>query len=508
MNSCYIYIRVSTDEQAKEGFSIDNQKRACIEYCSLHNYTATNVFVEDGRSARTTDRPALQEMLKGLRDKPVNAVVIYKIDRFARNVTDFSRLYNEFKQKGIKLISVSEGDLSEGTSLVPNIFASVAQWESEVNSQRTRDALMQKFRGGWQPTPPPVGYRSIGGDRERKYCEPDPLTAPVIKELYEIYSTGSYSILEVQEWLEERNIISRNGTPIGHSVICTILNNPFYYGLIRWHGETSMGKHEPIISKELFDTCQYVLAKHRDFLLRRRVHDFLLRGFAYCADCGQRYTAEWHKHPKLIHRGGKIAYYHCQKRDRNGCPSPYVEKDDLEGQFEEIFKTMQFSPEFLEAVVEKTKEVLETNRQNSSSSKQAVINQKTALETKRNRLEDTILDGTIDRDTYKRKHAELDEKINHLDSKILELDNKGRVDMNLIEEVLAFTRNIYQTYHDAPPFLKRHYLRFFFERVYIKNRQISKTVPTPIFATLRDNHQVIITSLQLPREDSNLQPRP
>ena len=114
----------------------------------------------------------------------------------------------------IKLLSVSEGDVSDG--LIGNIFASVAEWESEVNSQRTRDALMQKFRDGWQPTPPPIGYKSVGGDRERKTCEPDPYTAPIIRELFELYATGSYSILEVQDWLAEKNILSR--------IICQIKN--------------------------------------------------------------------------------------------------------------------------------------------------------------------------------------------------------------------------------------------------------------------------------------------
>ncbi|MDP3973934.1 MAG: recombinase family protein [Candidatus Daviesbacteria bacterium] len=508
MKNAYLYIRVSTEEQAHEGFSIDNQKRACMEYAQMHTYHIKRTFQEDGKSARTTDRPAFQELLKELEEHPVDAIIIYKIDRFARNVSDFAKLYSEFKQKGIKLLSVCEGDLSEGTSLVPNIFASVAQWESEVNSQRTRDALMQKFREGWQPTPPPVGYRSVGGDRERKTCEPDPYTAPIIKELFQLYATGSYSIIEVQDWLADKNILSRNGTGLGHSVICNILNNPFYYGLIRWHGESKMGNHRPIITQELYDTCQYVLAKHRSFLIRHRVHDFLLRGFAYCGYCGQRYTAEWHYNPvKLASLGGKIAYYHCQKRDRNDCPAKYVEKEDLEVQVEDYFKTMQFSPEFIQTIVKKTRSVLEKSRKTSSSRIQAIYNQKTALETKRNKLEDTLLDGTIDRETFKRLHADIESKIMNLDTQVQDVEAKHRIDIDLIEEVLAFTRNIYETYKNAPPFLKRHYLRFFFEKINLKNQMIYATDPTPFFAVLRANQQVIITDLQLPRVDSNHEPR-
>ena len=168
MKNCFIYIRVSTDEQARKGFSPDNQTRQCREYAETHQYRVNGIFDDSGRSGRTTDRPEIQKLLKTIEEKPVDAVIIYKIDRFARNVTDFSRIYNELKAKNIKLLSISEGDLMEGSSLIPNIYASVAQWESEVNGQRTRDALTQKFIEGWQPTPPSPGYRSVGGEKEKK----------------------------------------------------------------------------------------------------------------------------------------------------------------------------------------------------------------------------------------------------------------------------------------------------------------------------------------------------
>ncbi len=498
MKTCYIYLRVSTDEQATEGFSLENQKRACTDYAASHDYHVKRIFLDDGKSGRTTQRPAFQELLKNVEEFKVDALIIYKIDRFARNVSDFRDTRKEIESKGLQMISVLEGNVTQGSSLIANILASVAEWESDVNGQRTRDALTQKFREGWQPTPPPIGYRSVGGDRERKTCEPDPYAAPIIKELFELYATGNYSIIEIQDWLSERNIVSRSGTGLGHSVIGTILNNSFYYGWIRWHGEGKMGNHLPIISKDIYDTCQYVLAKHRNFLMRRRIHDFLLRGFLYCAQCGQRYTAEWHHNAsKLRARGGKIAYYHCPKRERNGCTAPFVEMSDIEGLVEEEFKNMQFSPEFVEAVVRKTREKLEESRANATSVKQGIMNQKIALESKRNKLEDALIDGTIDREAFKRKHGELQNQILHTDTQLQDVDDRCKIDVDLIDETLAFTRDIYATYKDAPPFMKRHYLRFFYEKVMVKNKVILETVPTPIFATLRDNQQVILKKAML-----------
>ncbi len=224
MKSCYVYIRVSTEDQKKKGYSPDNQIRQSREYAKMNDYHIKKVFDDSGRSGRSTEhRYELLELLKAVKEFPVDAVIIYKIDRFARNVNDFSRIYQDFKDKGIQLLSISEGNLMESTSLIPNIFASVAQWESEVNGQRTRDALAEKFESGWQPQRPPIGYRSVGGEDDRKTCEPDPYEATVVKELFELYATGNYSILELQDWFADKNILSKNGTTLGHSVINNIL---------------------------------------------------------------------------------------------------------------------------------------------------------------------------------------------------------------------------------------------------------------------------------------------
>jgi len=100
IKNCYIYLRVSTDEQASQGFSIENQRRACEEYAENNGYHVKRIFIDDGKSGRTTDRPAFQELLKALRENPVEAVVVYKIDRFARNVGDFSNIRKELRKYG------------------------------------------------------------------------------------------------------------------------------------------------------------------------------------------------------------------------------------------------------------------------------------------------------------------------------------------------------------------------------------------------------------------------
>ena len=97
--TCHVYVRVSTEDQAK-GFSPKSQKSACIDYAKSQGYKVLNVFIEDGKSARTTQRPEFQKMLNDIKSKPVDAVVFYKVDRFARNVIDFANIRKEFKKHG------------------------------------------------------------------------------------------------------------------------------------------------------------------------------------------------------------------------------------------------------------------------------------------------------------------------------------------------------------------------------------------------------------------------
>src|SRR5258708_4065940 len=132
------------------------------------------------------------------------------------------------------------------------------------------------------------------------------------------------------------------------------------------------------------------------------------------------------------------------------------------------------------------------------------LTKKTVLETKRNKLEDAVIDGTIDREAYQRKHTEINDKISNLNNLIQEIENNANLNINLIEEVLAFTRNIHTTYLHAPQFLKRHYLRFFFEKLVVKDRMIVKIVYTPIFSVLQENHAVILTKTQLPEPWTNI----
>lgn len=485
MSDCYIYIRVSSEEQVK-GFSIDNQERTCLEYAKSQGYEVKEVFTEKGKSARTSNRPQLQRLFKAIEADPPTAVICMKIDRMFRNITDFSKTRKRLKKQGIKILSINEGgDVTTG--LIGNIFASVAEWESEVNSDRTKDGMQQKFRSGIYPGLAPLGYRNVERN-EKKFIEPDPVTAPIIKRMFQLYATGQYSQLELCEIMYEKGLRGRrNHKNFSPQTLTGIFNNPIYYGLMRWGGMEGFGKHEPLIDKSLFDQVQHVLTCNNSFLIRKRKTSFVLRGFVFCPIHERRLVAD----TSDLKSGKTFSYYHCS--NRGGCKPSYWQTQKLEKKVASLLKQYEFSEEFVELVRQHAKDHLQSLRRDKQALKRSLLNQKRGIEQKRNNIEDLVVEGTIDREVYKRQHIQLKEELLTIEKKLHELENQRIVDFSVIEEVLAMTRNLHQSYLDAPDFLKRHYLRLFFDRLYIQDKKIVKIIDTPIFRTLKEEQKILFS---------------
>ena len=486
MKTCFIYVRVSTEEQAREGYSIEAQKKACRECAEKLGLHVVDVFSDEGETATAAKRPQFQEMLD--RCDEVEAIIVWHTDRFARNEVDHFAVKALLKKANVRLLSVTQpmlDDSPEG-SLLDTVLAGVNAFYSRDLSRKTKKGLMQKWEEGWWPGWAPLGYKNAK-ENNKGVVIIDPETGPAIKKLFELYSTGNYSILQLQKWLLEEGVKSKTDKRLQHSVVHYILNNPFYYGLMRWNSLEKIGNHRPLVPKNLFDQCQYVLAKHRNFIAYNRKHQFLLNSFIYCENCGQRYTAEWHK-IKSQARGNRIAYYHCTRRE--SCKAPYIELTDLEDQVKNQFGQLKFTEEFIEKVISKARNLITESQQDVTSARKIFLNKRKTLEKKRNMLEDMLLDGTVDRETFKRKHSDIQTQIDEVDKKLIELEGKRDVDLTIIEEVLALARNIPKTYHEAPLELKRQYLRFFFEKIFVKEKKISRIKLTPIFEVLAQEQKL------------------
>ncbi len=506
MRKAIVYSRVSDPGQVS-GLSLGVQRERCINWAKQNKYDIAGVYEDGGKSGtKTVGRNGLEDAIIHCQQKNIDALLVIDTDRIARNEIDHYSIRNLLQKQGTQLIAVNQPQIDDSAEgkLMDGMLASINAFYSRLTGRKVKKSLEKKWEDGIYPSWAPPGYLNVNkGTEEKPYriIEVDPIKGPLIREVFRLYATGNFSLLSLSRVMFKKGLTARNGKTICDSSLQQILTNTFYYGWMRWSGMEKMGIHKPLITKTLFDQCQLVAAKHRQFLIRERKHDFLLRGVVFCQKHESRLTAEWHYYHHDHYKKDKIGYYHCHHQ--GGCPGSYIDTEDLEKRVANLFKNYQFDEKFIELVRQKVRDQLNVGRKTNESEKQGIINRKKAIEVKRNNLEDLLVDGAIERSTYQRQHLKLQGEIDVLDNEMAELENQRNVDVNLIDEVLALTRNIYQTYLDAPPNLKRHYLKFFFEAIYIDGKKIAKVVETPIFSTLRRQHHIIIRSNWLPRVDSN-----
>lgn len=507
MKKSLIYTRVSDPSQIA-GFSLDVQRERCSKWAKDNDYEIAGIYEDGGKSGtKTVGRHGLEDLLIRCQQGDIDVILVIDTDRFARSELTHYILKEELRKLGTKIIAVNQpmiDDSAEGM-LMENTLIGINAFYSRLTGRKVRKSLMKKWEDGDYPSWAPLGYLNVNKgteDKPHKVVEIDPKLGSLVKKLFELYSTGNFSLVQLSKEMFSKGLTARDGKMFSDSSLQQLLSSTFYYGWMKWGGMEKTGNHTPLITKTLFDQCLLVAAKHRQFMTRDRKHDFLLRGIVFCSKHNSRFTAEWHYYHHEHYKKDKIGYYHCYSQ--GGCPGSFIEVNELEKRVANLFKKFQFSQEFIELVRQKVREHFENGKKNLDSERQAIINNKKAIEEHRNKMESLLIDGVIDRDVFQRQHSKLQEQIDSLNNQLVELEGQQKLDINFIDEVLALTRNIYKTYLEAPPHLKRHYLKFFFESIYVKDKKITKVVETPIFATLRRQNHIINLVALLRRQDSNL----
>jgi DNA invertase Pin-like site-specific DNA recombinase len=348
---CVIYLRVSTAAQAErdlteEGFSIPAQREACVARIRDADWTLVDEYVDPGESARSIDRPQLQAMLARIEQQgDVDAVVVHKIDRLARNMEDHVAIRAAIRHARVTLVSVTENleDTASG-KLVEGIHALMAEFYSANLATEIRKGMRQKARlGGW-PYRAPIGYtntREIIDGRSVARIVPDPDRAPLVTLAFELYATGDFPLHQLADELDRRGLRSRSKTrqPLSLNGISTMLHNPAYIGKVTYQGVEHDGTHQPLTDDNTFHTVQQLLSSRAARGTRERNHPHHLKGLLYCAICDRRLSVHLAKN--------QYRYFFClgQKRQRNraptGCREPFTPTDRIEIEVDHIYQRVQ-----------------------------------------------------------------------------------------------------------------------------------------------------------------------
>ena len=285
------YCRVSTEEQAAEGFSIAGQADKLRVYAELHDLGDVTVISDPGLSGKNLERPGLQQLLRMVEEGHVSNILTWRLDRLSRNLGDLIMLADRFGQAGVALHSFTEKiDLSSATGrMFYNILGSFAQFYREQLAENVRMGMQQAVRQGKWINRPKTGYDLIDGELVRND------KAPIVRRIFTLRAEG-----------KSQNYIA-NDTRINYSTVLTILGSRIYLGEVQMNGEWFPGRHEPIITPEQF------AAAHRGRIKGRPKGTDLLSGRVRCGLC-QRLMS--------IDRNGEgRRLYRCHHRGQ-GCSQP------------------------------------------------------------------------------------------------------------------------------------------------------------------------------------------
>jgi site-specific DNA recombinase len=388
----FMYARVSSREQEREGYSIPAQRKLLSEYGRLRSFEVAHEFV-DVESARNPGRKEFSRMVRLLQTSPdCRVVLVEKTDRLYRNRTD-SLLFEELiENRGVEVHLVKEGRVISKSSrsqdkFMHDIHVAVAKNYVENLKEEVKKGMREKAEQGIYPGRAPFGYRN---NTITRTVEIDPVKAPVLRRIFELYGTGEYSLSSLRA-----QILSETGLKICRSYLETILKSRFYVGYFQWQGIEYRGTHEPLLAMEVFERVQQVFAGRNKPKCHK--HDFAFAGLLRCAHDGCTVTAELHK--------GKYVYYRCSY-GRGPCELPYMPEQQVSDQLGEMLKDIYVPEKIVHAIVESIASEQERTKTERRERLNGIQKRLTALRTRIDQMYEDKLDGKIDEEFWSRKMTE------------------------------------------------------------------------------------------------------
>mgnify|MGYP005850350981 CR=1 FL=1 len=507
MKKALIYSRVSTEEQSEEGASIETQISLCQKWAKANNYSIADKFEDRGKSATTMNRPGLQDLLLRIQeDKTIDAVLIQDTDRLARNTLDHLTIRSLLDKQDVALVSINQPqfDNSPEGKLMDTMVASFNAFQSQMTGRKVSKVLEAKARAGYYPFPAPLGYLNAENPKptgvyDKRIIIPDPEKYLYMKQAFTLYSTGTINGQSLCDKLYEQGLRSKKGGKLQDSMLFVYLKNPIYIGKIAYKGEAFEGKHDPLIDEDTFNRCQEVMAEHNQNASRKRVHNYLLRGYVFCAECGKRLWAEKHKKPS----GLVFDFYYC-KTHRKGS---YVAIDELEKQVEKGFEKVEVTKEYASQLESLAITILNEFRNNSDSDSKSLTNRKTSLEAAVREAEDNwLIHKKISFEQYSAIEKRYNTEIAGIDEKLSEGKKDYQKALKTIQGLMGLAQNIGKAYKSADEQLKRYYLSLFFDGggFFVKDGKIVKSKLSKDVKALIKEGSVRVRMNWLPLKDAFL----
>ena len=409
----FIYARKSTEDEDRQILSIEAQLVELKEFAAKEKLEIVASLCE-AKTAKEPGRTKFAEMLSLIEKGKADGIISWHPDRLARNSVDGGKIIHFVDRgliKSLKFPTFWFEPTPQGLFML-NIAFGQSKYFVDNLRENVKRGLRQKIRNGVWPGWAPVGYLN---NPKTRMIDVDKTKSPKVKKLFELYATGEYTLKSLANWCKEKNLRGNLNKKIAVSNIQKILQNIFYIGLMKYRGEIFEGRHEPLISKKLFDKCQEVMAK-RGKVQEVRKHNFAFLGLLKCASCGCSITAE-------IQKGHN--YYRCTKKKGLCQEKHYLREETLTEQIKNYLQKVSLSSQDTEKVLAALNNEQEQAKQQTRSKVESLKEQLKQVESKLAKLLDVFLSDALSTEEYAAKKQELLSQKVEIQEKITDFEQKG-----------------------------------------------------------------------------------
>lgn len=317
-----IYARYSSDNQREE--SIEGQIRECLEYANYNEMTVIETYIDRALSAKTDNRPEFQRMIKDSSRNAFDVIIVWKLDRFARNRYDSAHYKAILKKNRVKVISATETISSDASGiLLEAMLEGYAEYYSAELSEKVKRGMTENaLKGLWNGGNAPFGY-VVNVDKK---LEINPIEAPIVQDVFQMCYDGK-TIKEIYNILKGKGISRSNGKPLQYNAVRYLLTNRVYIGEYSNTGITIENSVPPIVSKDIFNGVQREIEKNSHAPARHTAdEDYLLTTKLFCGKCGAIMVAQ----AGTSGTKGKVyRYYACVRQKKHKCDKKMLPKRSL-----------------------------------------------------------------------------------------------------------------------------------------------------------------------------------
>jgi site-specific DNA recombinase len=340
-----LYIRVSTEEQAQFGYSINGQLEKLELACKLYNWDPLPAYIDEGVSGKNLDRPQIKKLIRDARAKRFDFVLVYKLDRISRRLSDLLTLRDEFEKAGVGIRSATEpfDTTNSAGKLLFNMLGSFAQFEREMIIDRTKMGLRRRMKEGKWNNLPPFGYR----------LKPDgilqirPEERPFVKKVFDLFVRDNLGVKMIARQLRAEDHVTRRKGTWARTSVWHMLKNPIYAGLYRIDGKLVPAPHEGIITRQEFDEIQELLSEKAKAPPRTHLSPNVLMGLIKCGLCGSVMTTG---------KGKGHHYYVCTRRvSGRGCTMAWIPARPVEESVLREIKAVAGMPDLIDSCIDQLK---------------------------------------------------------------------------------------------------------------------------------------------------------